>query len=270
MSATISHDAIGGCLERLRERRPLVHNITNFVVMNFTANVLLALGASPAMVHAKEEVEEFVGISSALVVNIGTLDGPWVANMELAARHAAAKGIPWTLDPVGAGATAFRTRTALALLSLHPSVLRANASEVIALSGASGHAPKGVDTTASSADAVDAGRQLSRNSATVVAVTGATDYVIGPDRSIAIAGGSSMTKLVTGTGCAVTACVGAFLAVEKDPVLAATAALAVFKAASAMAAESAKGPGTFQIALLDALHRLAPRDLAKHADIKTA
>lgn len=270
MSATITQDSIGSCLERLRKSRPLVHNITNFVVMNFTANVLLALGASPAMVHAREEVEDFVGISSALVVNIGTLDGPWVASMELAARRAAAKGIPWTLDPVGAGATAFRTRTSLALLALRPSVLRGNASEIIALSGASGHAPKGVDATASSADAIDAAQQLSRGSGAIVAVTGATDYVIGQDRQVAIIGGSSMTQLVTGTGCAVTACVGAFLAVEKDPVLAAVAALTVFKAASAMAAEHGEGPGAFQIALLDALHRLAPRDVAKHAGIKAA
>ena len=267
---TITIEAIGDCLARLRERRPLVHNITNFVVMNFTANVLLALGASPAMVHAREEVEEFVGISSALVVNIGTLDAPWVANMELAARRAVDKGIPWTLDPVGAGATAFRTRTALNLLSLRPSVLRGNASEVIALSGAAGHAPKGVDATASSADAIEAAQQLARSSGTIVAVTGMTDYVVGTERRFAINGGSSLTQFVTGTGCAVTACVGAFLAVEKDATLAATAALAVFKAASAMAALRGEGPGTFQIALLDALHRLASSDIGLHVKIKEA
>ncbi|MFI5015102.1 MAG: hydroxyethylthiazole kinase [Hyphomicrobiales bacterium] len=275
MSAKISQEkicpqTIGDCLSRLRERRPLVHNITNFVVMNFTANILLALGASPAMVHAAEEVEDFTAISAALVVNIGTLDASWVKNMSLAARKAAAAGIPWVLDPVGAGATPFRTRTALAILALAPNALRGNASEILAVTGAAGHMPKGVDATVSSAHALEAARSLARQTRTVVAVTGATDYVVGAERGVALRGGSPMSQLVTGTGCAATACVGAFLAVEKDALLATAAGLAALKAAAAMAEPRAEGPGSFQTALLDALYRLSPEDLAKHVAIGEA
>ena len=268
MGAAISSDMIGDHLERLRERRPLVHNITNFVVMNWTANVLLALGASPAMVHAPEEVEEFTAISAALVVNIGTLDHSWVASMSLAARKAVATGIPWVLDPVGAGATALRTRTTLDLLALAPKVLRGNASEIMAVAGAAGHMPKGVDATVASAHAVNSARNLGRASSAVIAVTGAVDYVIGADRGIALAGGSPMSQLVTGTGCAATACVGAFLGIERDALLATVSALAVLKAAAAMAAPLAQGPGSFQTALLDALHRVSPDDLARHVAIE--
>ena len=264
----INHDRIAESLAHLRERRPLVHNITNFVVMNFTANTLLALGASPAMVHAPEEVQAFVAISGALVVNIGTLDSAFVMSMSLAARQAVATGIPWVLDPVGAGATAFRTRTSLDLLALAPNVLRANASEVLAIAGTSGHMSKGVDATISSRHAVEAARHLARASRTIVAVTGAVDYVISADHGVAIEGGSPMSQLVTGTGCAATACVGAFLAVEKDPVLAAASGLAVLKTAAASAARRAKGPGAFQSALLDALHRVSRDDLAEHVALR--
>src|SRR5882757_6843480 len=220
MAETITLSKIGDCLAGLRERRPLVHNITNYVVMNWTANVLLALGASPAMVHAPEEVEEFVGISAALVVNIGTLDTSWIKSMSLAGRKAAAAGVPWALDPVGAGATALRTRTALELLAIGPNVLRGNASEIMALFGAAGHMPKGVDATASSTQALDAARGLAAANGTIVAVTGAVDYVIGAKGGVALAGGSPMSQLVTGTGCAATACVGAFLGIAADPLLA--------------------------------------------------
>ena len=268
MPATISHEAIGDCLARLRIRKPLVHNITNFVVMNWTANVLLALGASPAMVHAPEEVEEFVAISAALVINIGTLDKAWIASMSRAAAKAKTLGIPWTLDPVGAGATKLRTGTALALLGLGPEVLRGNASEVIALSGAAGHAPKGVDATVASAQALDAARSLNEAGRTVIAVTGATDYVVAKGRRIALSGGSPTSQLVTGTGCAATALVGAFLGVEPDAVLATASALAVLKAAAAMAAPRSDGPGTFQIALLDALHRVSAQDIEREVGIE--
>jgi hydroxyethylthiazole kinase len=268
MSATISYASIGDCLMRLRERRPLIHNITNFVVMNWTANVLLALGASPAMVHAPEEVEEFVAISSAVVVNIGTLDEPWIASMRQAAAKASEAGIPWVLDPVGAGATKLRTRASLELLALAPNVLRGNASEIIALSGAAGHAPKGVDATASSGEALDAARSLAEASRTVVAVTGATDYVVDARRRIGLSGGSAMSQVVTGTGCAATSIVGAFLAVEPDVILATASALAVLKAAAAMAAQRSQGPGTFQIALLDALHGHGAKEIERHVGIE--
>ena len=141
-----SIDAVFSALEDLRARRPLVHNITNYVAMSVSANVLLALGASPAMVHAAEEVEDFVAISDALAVNIGTLSPPWVAAMRAAVMRARALGKPWVLDPVGCGATAYRTQVAAELAALAPTVIRGNASEILNLSGQVGAAGKGVDS----------------------------------------------------------------------------------------------------------------------------
>ncbi len=241
---------------QLRAQRPLVHNVTNFVVMNFTANVLLAAGASPAMVHAVEEAEAFVALSRALVVNIGTLDSPFVAGMERAAGAARSNGIPWVLDPVGVGATAYRNDVAGRLLALGPSVVRGNASEIIALAGLSGARPKGVDSTAGSEDALAAARSLSTRAGTVVAVTGSTDYVVDGEEVVAIPGGHPMSQDVTGTGCATSALVGACLAVA-PPARAAVAALALMKAAAARAAADDPGPGTFAVRLLDALNALS-------------
>jgi hydroxyethylthiazole kinase len=233
-----------------------VHNITNYVVMNNTANALLALGASPAMVHANEEVEEFVAISSALVINIGTLSPAWVTAMEKAARAANARGIPWVLDPVGAGATAYRTRTSDALAQLQPACIRGNASEIMALAGTAGARTKGVDSSRGSADALDASRQLAQTAGAVVAVTGATDYVTDGKQLISLANGHPLMAKVTGLGCTATALVGAALAVEKDRLAAAAAGLSFLAIAGEIAAEKSSGPGSLQLHLLDALHQL--------------
>jgi hydroxyethylthiazole kinase len=235
----------------LRAKRPLVHNITNLVVTNFTANALLALGASPVMSHAPEEVEAFAAMAGALVINIGTLDAPSVASMHLAARRAAAAGVPWILDPVGVGATDYRTRTTAALLTDKPSVIRGNAGEIMACAGAAG-AVKGVDSLAGSDAAVDAARQLSRTSGAVVAVTGATDYVVSGDDVAAVEGGHPMSQQVTGTGCAATAVIGAFMAIL-PPREAALCGLAAMKRAAERAARSAAGPGSFAMGFVDAL-----------------
>src|SRR5450631_47918 len=162
MSELFSIDAVYAALEDLRARGPLVHNITNYVAMTLSANVLLALGASPAMVHAEEEVEDFVAISDALVVNIGTLSPSWVTAMRLAIVRAKALGKPWVLDPVGCGATPYRTRVAAELAALKPSVIRGNASEILSLAGQTGQAGKGVDSLASADDAVGAAVALAR------------------------------------------------------------------------------------------------------------
>ncbi len=157
-----SIDAVFSALEDLRARRPLVHNITNYVAMSVSANVLLALGASPAMVHAAEEVEDFVAISDALAVNIGTLSPPWVAAMRAAVMRARALGKPWVLDPVGCGATAYRTQIAAELAALAPAVIRGNASEILSLSGQVGAAGKGVDSSARAEDATAAAALLAQ------------------------------------------------------------------------------------------------------------
>jgi hydroxyethylthiazole kinase len=238
-------------LARIRAESPLVHNITNHVVMNWTANVLLAAGASPAMVHAVEEVEDFVAISRALVINIGTLDAGFVAGMEKAAARAGHAGVPWVLDPVGVGATRYRNEVCARLLALKPAVVRANASEVMALAGVEA-AQRGVDSLAHSEAAVDAARALSADSGAVVAVTGATDFVVQGDRVVAIPGGHPVSQRVTGTGCAASALVGACLAVA-EPFEAAVAALFAMKAAAARASETSTLPGSFAVAFLDAL-----------------
>ena len=260
------HDSLWDALSAVRERAPLVHNITNYVVMNNTANALLALGASPVMAHAVEEVEDLVGLSGALVINIGTLSEPWIAAMRLAAVRARDAGVPWLLDPVGAGATRFRNETAAELVGLRPNVVRGNGSEIMALAGAAG-ATKGVDSTASSEAAVDLAKHLAAHTGGVAAVTGAVDYVTDGERVHSVSNGDPMMSRVTGLGCSASAVIGAFLAVENDSLAATVHALAVFGVAGEIAAEGAAGPGSLQLRLLDALHALDRSTLEKRARI---
>lgn len=250
----------------VRERAPLVHNITNFVVMNNTANALLALGVSPAMAHSLDEVEDFVAISQALVVNIGTLDSQQIAACKLAAMRAGAVGIPWILDPVGAGATPYRRTAASALARLRPSAIRGNGSEILALAQQSGQG-RGVDSAHGSNMALSAARRLAAETGAVVAVTGAVDYVTDGTRVIAIENGHPLMTRVTGLGCSATAVIGAFLAVEADVLMATVAALAAFGVAGEIAAETARGPGSLQVALLDALYRLDEATLDSRARV---
>lgn len=250
-----SPERVWDALRRVRERTPLVHNITNYVAMDVSANALLALGAAPAMVHAVEEVEDFVSISHALVVNIGTLSHAWIDAMHRAADRAVALGKPWVLDPVGAGATRYRTDTALSLAARSPAVIRGNASEILAVAGAA-QSTRGVDSAHASSDAVEAATGLARRFGCVVAVTGATDYVTDGARTLAVANGDPMMTRVTALGCSATAITGAFLAVEDDALLAAAAALVVIGVAGEIAAHESPGPGTFRQRLLDALYAM--------------
>jgi hydroxyethylthiazole kinase len=244
-------------IERIRAERPLVHNITNYVAMSLTANALLALGASPVMAHAPEEVEEMAGQSRALVLNIGTLSRPWIESMRLAAAAARAKGIPIVLDPVGAGATRFRTETALALLdAARPAVLRGNASEIRALALAEA-GPKGVDSRHDPADALEAARMLVGRFGSVVSVSGPIDHIVGTAALLRVANGDPLMPRVTGLGCTASALTAAFAAVNPSPFLAAVHAMAVMGIAGEMAAEGASGPASFQVRFLDALYALS-------------
>ena len=260
---------VASALETLRARRPLVHNITNYVAMTVSANVLLALGASPAMVHAVEEVEDFVAISDALVINIGTLSPPWVEAMRRAAVTANAARKPWVLDPVGCGATPYRTSTAADIAAFRPAVIRANASEIISLAGAAGEGPKGVDSTAGSDAALGAARALARRTGSVVAVTGAVDYATDGVDDVRVEGGDAMMPLSTGLGCSLSAVTAAFTAVT-EPMTAAVAALAVFGAAGAEAAQRCRGPGHLPAEICDALHRMNRATLGQGAKISRA
>jgi len=249
-------------LQRIKERRPLVHQITNLVVMNPTANATLALGASPVMAHARQEVEDMVALAGALVLNAGTPDPDWIQAMLLAGRRANELGVPVVLDPVGAGATPYRTETNLMLLSaLEIAVLRGNAGEIGALTGAGG-VVRGVDSVEGVTDPLGVAAGGALRWGTTVAITGARDVISDGARAVAVDNGHPLLSVVTGTGCSATAMIGAFAAVEEDPLVAAASALAVYGLAAERAAEAAGGPGTFQAALLDSLYNLTLQEVA--------
>jgi hydroxyethylthiazole kinase len=257
-------------LERVRERKPLIHNITNYVVMNYTANALLSCGASPVMAHALEEVEEMVSLASALVLNIGTLSPPWIEAMLVAGKKANALHVPVILDPVGAGATALRTASARRLiegLSIH--VIRGNASEILSLRSEQKESrTKGVDSVHTVAEAAETAEALARDLGTTLAITGAVDLITNGERTCRVFNGHEMMGYVTGTGCAATAIIGAFLAVETNPLNAAASGLSYFGLAGEKAARRASGPGSFQTALLDALYEMEAEELRKGAKIE--
>ncbi|WP_113912168.1 hydroxyethylthiazole kinase [Roseovarius dicentrarchi] len=258
----------GHHLAQMRERAPLVQNITNFVAMNVMANILLAIGASPAMNHAPEEVGEFAGLADTLSVNIGTLDPEWVSSMEIAARVMAEAGKPWVLDPVAVGATALRRDAGARLLALKPTVIRGNASEIIALAGADA-AGKGADTANAVSDAVEAAQALARQTGGVVAVTGEVDYVTDGHTAYRIAGGHALMPRITVLGCSLTGVVAAF-AVGQPALPATVAALASYAVAGEMAGANAAGPASFQVAFIDALHNMTPQDVTARARITAA
>ena len=257
----------GVLLEALRAQRPLVQNITNFVSMDVAANALLAIGASPAMVHAPEETPEFLGFAGALVVNIGTLSAQWVESMHVAASSALAIGKPWALDPVGAGATSFRNHVIEHLIALKPALIRGNASEIMAVAKIAGvdvaaARPKGVDSANATAEAEGAAQALAARLGCVVAATGAVDFITDGTRAIRFANGSPLMERVTALGCALTGVCGAFLALEKDAFIATAAAIAIYGVAGEMAAEGAEGPGSFRVAFLDRLAAITPAEVA--------
>lgn len=257
-------------LRRVRERKPLVHNITNYVVMNYTANALLACGASPVMAHAAEEVEEMVSLAGALVLNIGTLSPPWIEAMLKAGKRANALHVPVILDPVGAGATRLRTDSAKRLIEgLSLRVIRGNASEILSLAGEkSGSRTKGVDSVHTVDQATETAMALAKELRTTLAITGAVDLITDGERVCRVMNGHEMMSHVTGTGCTATVIIGAFLAVDPNPLEAATTGLSYFGLAGEKAAARALAPGSFQIALLDALYEMKEEELRAGARIQ--
>ena len=259
----------GDSLRRLREAKPLVHQITNYVVMNETANATLALGALPVMAHAREEVEEMAAIAGALVLNIGTLSPHWVDAMLLAGRAANERGTPLVLDPVGAGATTYRTETARRLLDeLDVTVLRGNAGEIATLVGVDAEV-RGVESIGASLEPAELAREAGRRLGLVASVTGPVDHVSDGRRTIAVENGDPMLATITGTGCISSALTGCFLAVNADrPLEAAAEALVALGVAGEDAARDAKGPGSFHVGLYDALAALDPATLDGKARIR--
>ena len=256
MKTTISSDVLSAVITAVRTKSPLVHNITNYVVMNNSANALLAIGASPVMAHWTSEMEEMTAIAGALVINIGTLDDKWIEGMIAAGLAASRRGTPVVLDPVGAGATSQRTEAALRIIEqCRPTIIRGNASEIMALVDA-GIKSKGVDSSASSDDALESAKRLAAATGAVVVISGETDYITNGTDVFTVEGGSPIMTSVTGMGCTATAVVGACAAVVADPMVAATAAMALMSLAGERAAEYSRGSGSMQINLLDEPYNL--------------
>ena len=253
----------------VREKHPLVHHITNYVTVNDCANVTISTGASPVMADAPEEVCEMVAVAGALVLNIGTLNKGQVESMILAGGMANDRQIPVILDPVGAGATRFRTRTALRLLDeLKISILKGNAGEVGVLAGAEANV-RGVDSCGMIGDPVQIARKFADVSGITVVVSGAIDIVTDGKRVLLVENGHPLMGSISGTGCMAASVIGAFAAVSDDPVTASAAALAAFGVAGEKAAAYAHGPFSFKMALFDELAALTPEDLASCARIRT-
>jgi hydroxyethylthiazole kinase len=254
----------GSDLAAIRGRKPLVHQITNYVVMNETANATLAIGALPVMAHAPQEVEEMASAASALVLNIGTLSDEWIEAMIAAGLAANAAGVPVVLDPVGAGATEYRTDTCRRLLDvLELAVVRGNSAEIATLAGRPAEI-RGVEAIGANGGP-DLAREAARSLGCVVAVTGPVDHVSDGETVNSVANGHELMATVTGTGCMSTAITGCFLGVQPHALTAATGALVAFGVAGEDAAESAKGPGSFHVALYDALYALDPETLDSRA-----
>ena len=250
-------------VEAVRHRSPLVHSITNYVVMNNTANALLAIGASPVMAHWVAEMEEMTAIAGALVINIGTLDDQWIEGMIAAGVAASKRGTPIVLDPVGAGATSQRTATALRIIDeCKPTIIRGNGSEIMALVDASVKS-KGVDSSAASSDALGAAKELALSSGAVVVISGPTDYITDGQRVETISNGNPIMTSVTGMGCTATAMVGAFAAVNPNPMEAALHAMAVMGIAGQRAADYSKGSGSMQLNFLDELYNFSATEAAQ-------
>lgn len=255
-------------IEAIRAKNPVVLSITNYVVTNTTANALLALGASPIMSHAVEEMTELVAISGAVVINLGTIAPEYLAAMDPAWAAANEAGVPVVLDPVGAGASMLRTVTPLALLDTHrPFIIRGNASEIMTLAGDSAAAARGVDSTAGADAANGAARALAMKHACAVVVSGEVDLVTESGAKLRVQGGSALMPRVTGLGCTATALCAAFAAVNKNPLEAALNACVTMKVAGEMAAERADGPGTLQLHLYDALYNMTASDVARRIKV---
>jgi len=257
---SLSQKAAGN-LAAVREKKPLIHNITNYVVMNYTANALLAMGASPVMAHARNEVEEMVSYAGALVLNIGTLTADWIESMIIAGRKASEQKTPIILDPVGSGATTLRTDSAKKIIEqTNIDVIRGNASEILSLRHKDSKT-KGVDSIHSVEDAAETAKILAKELKTILAITGPVDLVTNGDSALRVSNGHPLMGYVTGTGCTATVTIGAFLAIDENPVSATATALAFFGLAGEVASEKSSAPGSFMIEMINALYSISPEQL---------
>ncbi|MCF6093655.1 hydroxyethylthiazole kinase [Microaerobacter geothermalis] len=258
---------VGQLLEKIRKENPLIHHITNIVVANFTANGTIAVGASPVMAYAVDEVEEMVSKSRALVLNLGTLNPAVVDSMIKAGKKANALGVPVILDPVGVGATSYRKKVAEQILQeIQVSILRGNGAELATIVGEE-WISKGVDAKEQGGNLKEITEKAAKRFHLVAAGTGKIDYVSDGYRTAAIANGDPLLTKVTGTGCLATSIIGAFAAVSEDVFIGTSSALAYYGSAAQLAAMEAKGPGSFQEALLDTMYNLTSEQADQMARI---
>lgn len=259
-------EGVKNTFEKLRETTPLIHNVTNWVVMSFSANALLALGASPLMAHAKEELPHIVDLAQGCVLNIGTLDNSWIKSMKTTLSLTKAKGIPVVLDPVGAGATPLRTHTAMSFLETGSiTLLRGNAGEILALGGNTIKS-KGVDSLYETYSAVDTAQMLAQQFKTTVVISGSVDIIVHGTSNhppYELHNGHPLMTKVSGMGCVASAVSAACAAVNKDSYIAATTAMAIMGICGEQAALQSRGPGSFLSSFLDALYNLTPTTLVK-------
>jgi len=254
-------------IQSVKNQSPLVHNMTNFVVMNNTANALLAVGASPIMAHAKSEIKEMVAIANAVVINIGTLDEYWSEAMLIAAEEAHRTKKTWILDPVGAGATSFRNDILSKLLEFKPTVIRGNASEIIALAKANKTTTKGVDSTAESNEAITAAKYLVENYQSVVCISGATDIIIDKNETYFVENGHSLMTKVTGLGCSASAIVAAFAGISENKTESTVAAMSLLGIAGELSEKNSNGPGSLQMNILDKLYNISEQEFFENIKV---
>ena len=255
-------------IQKVKNISPLVHNITNYVVMNSSANALLAAGASPIMAHAENEVKDMVKIASALVINIGTLSKKWVDAMKIALKEANKLKKPVVFDPVGAGATSYRTEIVKELLYTGTmSVIRGNASEIMAILSAN-QKTKGVDSTESASNAVEIAKILNKKYNCVICISGEIDYIISANEIAQIHNGHELMARVTGMGCTSTALIGAFAGIEENSFVAAVSGMALMGVAGELAVSTSIGPGSLQMHFYDKLHNITSDEFFKTINIK--
>ena len=244
----------------IRQTNPLIHNISNLVVMPITANILLALGAAPIMAHAKQELSDIIQLAQSLVINIGTLDKPWIASIKIGQEAALKCGIPIVLDPVGAGSSRYRTKTALKILKRGVHIIRGNASEIMALTDAT-IKTKGVDSMQTSVNALASARTLAKKYHCIVVISGKIDFVISATQTVALNYGTPLLTKVVGMGCSLTAIIASFLTVNTDAFAASVHATALMGLVAEYAEKKSTGPGSFYTQLLDSLYSVQKTDL---------
>lgn len=264
----IDPDGIFADIQLIRKNSPLIHNITNYVVMEQTANALLALGASPVMSHAVEEVEEMTWMANSLVLNIGTLSAHWIQAMRLSLKAANFKGIPVIFDPVGAGATTYRTNTALSLLTEGSvSVIRGNVSEILSLTDGVSFT-KGVDSLLNGFDYKQSAKTLAKKNQCTIWMSGKTDVITDGSRSFLVHNGHPFLVQVTGMGCTCTALTAAFLAVNQNQLLGVIHAAATMGITAEIAAKKASGSGSFKQGFIDTLCTISLNDIETHLRVE--